>query len=310
MSSETIVAVFKNTAEADEVVKQLKAAGVDASAIEQHAAEYGHSGADATLAHPDGAERKSGFWSWVLGEEGGTADSEIYDTSLAGGGVVLSVIVSDAEADMVAAIIEQHHPVDMHEMAAGTATSTTGTLSAHTSIDDPSLSGVAAPVGSAPAPLGAGHEATAGTAHTAAASASDAGGSAMGEVVALAEEQLEVGKRVVERGVAKIRRYVVERPVEEQIRLRSESVRIERRPVSAGATVAADAFTEKTIEVRETAEEAVVGKTAHVVEEVVIGKDVSERVETVRDTVRREQLDVIHPAGADAKRAAVVPDPV
>lgn len=59
----------------------------------------------------------------------------------------------------------------------------------------------------------------------------------------------------------------------------------------AGA-IAPDAFTEKTIEVTETAEEAVVAKTGRVKEELVVRKDVDERVETVRDKVRREEVEV------------------
>ena len=62
--------------------------------------------------------------------------------------------------------------------------------------------------------------------------------------------------------------------------------------MTAGDRVSPDAFTDKTVEVRETAEEAVVGKTARVVEEVVVQKGVDERVETVRDTVRREQVEI------------------
>ena len=42
----------------------------------------------------------------------------------------------------------------------------------------------------------------------------------------------------------------------------------------------------------ETDEEAVVAKTARVVEEVVIRKDVTEEAHTVRDTVRRTEIEV------------------
>jgi stress response protein YsnF len=42
----------------------------------------------------------------------------------------------------------------------------------------------------------------------------------------------------------------------------------------------------------ETDEEAVVAKTARVVEEVVVSKDVTERVETIRDTVRRDEVEI------------------
>ena len=46
------------------------------------------------------------------------------------------------------------------------------------------------------------------------------------------------------------------------------------------------------IEVTETVEEPVVSKRARVVEEVVIGKEVNERTETVRDSVMRSEVHV------------------
>ena len=144
------------------------------------------------------------------------------------------------------------------------------------------------------APIGLEEEAGAGV--TAGAAAGSAPVKTEGEqVVPLAEERLDVGKRTVERGTTRLRRYVVERPVEEQIRLRDETVSVERRPVSGSASVAPDAFTEKTVEVTETREEPVVEKVARVVEEVAVGKKANERVETVRDTVRREEVDVERP---------------
>jgi stress response protein YsnF len=51
-------------------------------------------------------------------------------------------------------------------------------------------------------------------------------------------------------------------------------------------------FKEGDIEIRERAEEAIVGKQARVVEEIEVGKQVTEREETVRDTVRRTDVDV------------------
>jgi uncharacterized protein (TIGR02271 family) len=112
------------------------------------------------------------------------------------------------------------------------------------------------------------------------------------EVIPLAEEQLTVGKRLVNRGTARVRRFVVETPVEEAVTLHSERVSIERRPVSAGTPVTDADSTDRTIEVTETDEEAVVGKTARVKEEVVINKAATKRVEAVRDTVRREDVEI------------------
>ena len=59
--------------------------------------------------------------------------------------------------------------------------------------------------------------------------------------------------------------------------------------------IGADAFTDRVITMNETDEEAVVAKSARVVEEVVVQKDVTERVETVRDTLRREEVEIDAP---------------
>ena len=113
----------------------------------------------------------------------------------------------------------------------------------------------------------------------------------MKEVIPLAEEQLTIGKRLVNRGTTRIRRFVVETPVEENVTLHTERVSIDRRPASATTAAEAD-FTDRTIKVTETDEEAVVGKTARVKEEVVVHKEATDRVETVRDTVRRQDVEI------------------
>ena len=267
MASETIVAVFRSTADAEAVAHELRAAGVSASAIEMHSAADHVSDTDATLAHPAN-EKKSGMWSWLTGDDDYESDRAIYDRTLSTGGVALSVIVAEADSARVMAIIEKHDPVDLDTHSMTSTTTAT--------------SGVAATTATAAMATGA-----------TAARTTTATGARDGEVLSLAEEQLQVGKRTVQGGTAKIRRYVVERPVEEQIRLRSETLKITRRPVTGDGRVAADAFTEKTIEFRETKEEAVVGKTARVVEEVLVGKEATERVETVRDTVRKEEVEIV-----------------
>jgi uncharacterized protein (TIGR02271 family) len=107
----------------------------------------------------------------------------------------------------------------------------------------------------------------------------------------LAEERLTVGKRLVNRG-ARIRRYVVETPVEEQINLREERVVVDRRPVTGAVAADTADFSDRTIEMAEMREEAVVAKTAYVTEEVRLRKEAVDHVETVRDTVRREEVEV------------------
>ena len=101
-------------------------------------------------------------------------------------------------------------------------------------------------------------------------------------MIPLAEEQLEVGKRTVDRGTTRVRRYVVERPIEQNVTLHGERVTIERRHPVEGTAAADGAFEERTVEVRETEEVPVVGKTARVVEEVAIRKEATERTEWCR----------------------------
>lgn len=113
------------------------------------------------------------------------------------------------------------------------------------------------------------------------------------QTLKVVEEQLVVGKHEVERGGVRVRSYVTETPVHEQIALRQERVNVERRPVDRDAGMVGDtAFQDRTIEVTATSEEAVVGKTARVVEEVVISKDVEVVNKDVEGTVRRHDVEV------------------
>ena len=116
------------------------------------------------------------------------------------------------------------------------------------------------------------------------------------EVIPVAEEELHVGKREVSHGRVRIRSHVTERPVEEQVSLREERVSVERRPVEGtlrtGSANDGDLFRERSIEMEERAEEAVVSKEARVVEEVVVRKDADQRTQTVSDTVRKTEVEV------------------
>jgi uncharacterized protein (TIGR02271 family) len=107
------------------------------------------------------------------------------------------------------------------------------------------------------------------------------------------EENLQVGKRVEQTGGVRLRSRIVERPVEASVRLREEHVTVQRTPVDRPATEADfQAFKEGQVEVTESAERAVVGKEARVVEEVSLGKEVTEREQVVHDTVRNTEVDV------------------
>eukprot|EP01034_Spumella_vulgaris_P031423 gene31424-38810_t len=105
---------------------------------------------------------------------------------------------------------------------------------------------------------------------------------------------------VVQRGGVRIYQRVVETPVTESVNLREEHVVVERRPVDQPADPAdLAAFQETSFELRESAEEAVVQKTARVVEEVVVGKEVTQHTDQVSDTVRSTEVDVEQLATAD-----------
>ena len=117
--------------------------------------------------------------------------------------------------------------------------------------------------------------------------------SAGAATVPIIDEELVVGTRTVDRGGVRVYRRVVEMPAEDALTLREEHVVIERKVVDRPATAAdLQAADRHPIELTETAEEAVVYKTARVVEEVLVSRRAGERVEHIRDTVRRTEVDI------------------
>ena len=122
-------------------------------------------------------------------------DTTVYDRSIESGSSVLTVRVPDEGVDRVTSILEAHHPIDLDESAAQ-----------HTAQDS--------------------------TSHTAPAGARAA--TTDEDTIRLAEENLSVGKRSVSGGTTRVRRYVVETPVEEQVALKGEKVVVDRHPVTGG----------------------------------------------------------------------------
>lgn len=111
--------------------------------------------------------------------------------------------------------------------------------------------------------------------------------------IPIVEENLQVGKREVETGGVRLRSRIVERPVEEHVRLRTEHVTVNRNPVDRPASEAdLNTFKEGEITLTERAEVPVVNKESRVVEEVSLNKSVEEREEVVRDSVRKTEVDV------------------
>ncbi len=120
--------------------------------------------------------------------------------------------------------------------------------------------------------------------------------------IPIIEEELQVGKREVETGGVRLRSRIVERPVEENLRLREERVNVERTPVDRKATDSDfETFKEGQIEMTERAEVPVVSKEARVVEEVKLNKEVENKNQTVQETVRKTEVDVENMESKDVR---------
>ena len=271
MAQQTITAFFDSRADATNAVEKLAEAGITRTSIRLLPEQEGLTGS--AVASPYDYERdEKGFWAtlgdMLIPEE----DRATYSEGMHRGGTTVIVTVDEAHVERAADILEEHGSVNMDEreeswrqegwsgyrFAAGGSGSAVGTSAAD-------------------APLAAGTSDRAGT-----------------QRIPIVEEKMRVGKRQVEGGRVKVRSYVVETPVEEQVSLRQETVHVERRPVDRELSDATDAnaFRDRTIEVEERDEEAVMSKEARVKEEVVVSKKVEQRTQTVSDKVRRTEVDI------------------
>jgi uncharacterized protein (TIGR02271 family) len=258
----TITAMFDSRAEAETAKQQLSSARVNADDVQIHDRssngfqESGYS-----------SQQDLGFWGSIKNAFLPDEDRHTYEEGVRRGGALLTADVDDDRVDEVLRILEDANCVDIDERASEWRSSgwdytpPAANQSAFSQFDRQQPTGT-------------------GMANTE-------------QTIPVIEESLQVGKREVERGGVRVRSYVTETPVHEQIRLREEHVNVERRPVNQPLTSAdADAFRERTVEMTATSEEAVVGKSARVVEEVVVSKTSGEHVEDVSDTVRHTEVEV------------------
>lgn len=112
-------------------------------------------------------------------------------------------------------------------------------------------------------------------------------------VIPVVQEELLVGKRTVARGGVRVFSRVVETPVEERVTLREEHARVERVPVNRPISEAElNSLKTGSVEVQELAEEPVIAKTARVTEEILVGKDTTERTAQIKDTIRKTEVEV------------------
>ena len=108
--------------------------------------------------------------------------------------------------------------------------------------------------------------------------------------VVRSEEELRVGKRDVEAGSVRLRKWVETEPVQMDVELRRETARVTREPIEqpvSGAEIG-----DERIEMQLSAEEAVVQKQAVAKERIGLQKDVETEREVVSDQVRKERVDV------------------
>lgn len=288
----TLVAVFDSETHAQNALNDLVSSGFSHNDMHINASQQSRmtestsssAGAAATDQQSVGEKIKSFFHNLFGGEDAGHAD--IYSEAVNRGGYVLTVMARDDDQVMRANdVLNRHNPIDMEERASQWK-STGWTPDASVPAD---ASGSTPPIGTQKSDIDSGTATRLPTDKSATQTRSDSESKA----IPVVEEQLQVGKRTVQRSGVRVVQRVTEKPVQESVQLHEERVIVERRPVDQ-PTSAADtaAFKEGTIEVRETVEEPVVGKTARVVEEVVIAKEESDRTVTVEGAVRRTDVEV------------------
>ena len=293
----TITAFYDSVADAEVAASILTEGGIDRSSI-QIVNDTARGAAPTAIRDDDGG----GFFSALRDLFVPDEDRYTYREGLRRGGALLTVRVADEQSDRAIELLDRTGAVDLdtresewraegwrgYEPGAADSTAATSDLSGRTV-----SAGSGATAGTSAAMTGdAGYSGAAQTGMTAGARG-ELGAGRDEETIPIVEEQLRVGKRETSRGSVRVRSYVVETPVEEQVTLRDERVTLERRPVDRPADkVGSDAFRERTLEVAEKSEEAVVDKTARVKEELVLRKELDERTETIAENIRRTEVEI------------------
>ncbi len=319
----TVVAVFDNAEDARAAAAELRSSGfgsdkvfvssegAQGGSVRQSeagtAADLGAAGSYPSQAPSTMSHHEGGIAGWFKSLFGGDDTDEHrrgYETAVAGGKTIVSVDAPESSADRISDILNRYSPVNVHTEdygeAHGVSTSNTydsgyqGSKSDVLNARDELRSTPAATTGSAGASLTGRNKVNTASTETAGR-----------QEIPVVEEELQVGKRAVQRGGVRIYSRMTETPVEENVQLREENVRVDRKPVNRPANEADfRAGRDQVIEVAEYAEEAVVSKQARVVEEVSVNKEASERTETVRDTVRRTDVEVENLTGKNAQTGA------
>jgi len=280
-----LTAFFDNRTDADQAISRLVQAGVPRTEIQiVEGDKGGASTTRSTTSYED-----TGFWASLSNLFMPDEDRHTYAEGLRRGGYLVTVHTTDALYPKALDILDDEGTINLEDRANewksegwggyNTATRTTGSTVGRTS----GTTGLGSTTGAS---------GTAGLGGAAAAMNQSTRSKTGEEVIPVTEERLNIGKREEIAGRVRVRSYVVETPVHEQVNLRQEHVSVERRPVDRKVSGAEAAFKDHTIEATETSERAVVNKEARVTEEVVLHKDAQTRTETINDTVRKTKVEV------------------
>jgi stress response protein YsnF len=193
-------------------------------------------------------------------------DRNLYGEGLRRGGYLVTVSTTDINHSRVMEILDRDGAINMDERAE--------------SWRNEGWKGYAAP------------KAAIGMAHTTATGQEAMTTGNRDQVIPVVEERLKIGKRETGHGRVRVRSYVVEKPVTEQVTLRDEHLSVERRPVDRPLMPGEKVFNEQTIMAEEKREVPVVTKEARVKEEVTLKKGVEQRTEMVSDKVRKTEVEV------------------
>ena len=293
----TLVAVFDNRSDAQNAMDELLASGFTRDNVYVSSADL--SGTTTTAGATLGTTHEEGvgasikhFFENLFGSDHDEHATR-YSTAVAGGQHVLTLTTSsEPEVERAADVIERFGPIDIderHDLAGNAASLGTSAYQPQTS---PSLAAGSMQSGTQGGNLSGSLSDS--TSRSDSLQRETAVDQTTGKAaIPVVQEEVRVGKRQVERGGVRVFSRLVETPVNETVSLREEHVSVERRPVDQPLDPAdVAALKDQTIELRETAEEAIVQKSARVVEEVVVGKEVSQRQQNIKDTVRHTEVEV------------------
>jgi uncharacterized protein (TIGR02271 family) len=268
MAYERVVALYDRAEKANQAARALESSGFGSSDI-----NVSNGGA-----FRDQDIRNSSVWQKILGRNVSDQESSAYGRTVSSGGAVLTLRTPETDVDRALRILNAHGPMNLRDRFTSTQESAGSTQASTT---------------------------RASSAMSDETGRKNAGGE---EVLRLAEEHIDVGKQQIASGKSRIRRFVTEKPVEQQVTLHEEHCEVIRREVTDPKLVDGKDidWKDQTIEVSEMSERPVVTKTARIAEEVVIRRRGSDHVETIRDTVRRQQAEVerVPETRPDLKKAA------